>query len=205
MLQVIVSQAYPTKLYFAKINLANELEGKNFIVDYLNHKSQLYHYFVDKLVNFNLKLDDKTLKEMKAAEHKTKSNEIHLKRTSEKAREVRRASNQVPLINNVMIGGSMLNPMVQHPKMYPPAPTSGGLMGPGQMLPMGQIGQMIPMGAKGHFVENKGNFPPPPFYGRVPEISQNVAPTFAGNPSSAQTFKIKLSSLLRDQERFLQM
>ena len=185
MLQVSVSQAYPTKLYFAKINLANELEGKNFIVDYLNHKSQLYHYFVDKLVNFNLKLDDK--------------------RTSEKAREVRRASNQVPLINNVMIGGSMLNPMVQHPKMYPPAPTSGGLMGPGQMLPMGQIGQMIPMGAKGHFVENKGNFPPPPFYGRVPEISQNVAPTFAGNPSSAQTFKIKLSSLLRDQERFLQM
>lgn len=183
---VIQVNIFPMKeTYLGRVYLTSEEEGKNFLVDYPNYRSHLFPFY-NKSINilFNIALDTKTLRKIKAAERKAKETEDKIKKNQEASRRDNRR------------GGPAANPIT-----IPNAPFNGpmGLIGPNapMMGPLGMMGMppLPPMG------DNMMRIPPfkqgmPPM--GPPPMGAPMVPKPADN-------KVKLSNLIRDKQRLLDM
>jgi hypothetical protein len=71
---VLQVNVYPVKFnntFVGRIYLRSEEAGKNFIVDYVTKREELYKFFRDiNRLSFNINVDTKTLKRIKQAERK---------------------------------------------------------------------------------------------------------------------------------------
>ena len=69
--------------YFGRVYLKSEEEGKLFLVDYANFRSQIYSYFKERTsMIFNISIDTRTLRKIKNAEKKAKETEEKIKKQS---------------------------------------------------------------------------------------------------------------------------
>jgi hypothetical protein len=65
--QVLVFPVKFNESYVAKVYLRSEQDGKDFIVDYPSKRKEIYKYFLDNIFTFNINVDLKVLKRIKAA------------------------------------------------------------------------------------------------------------------------------------------
>jgi hypothetical protein len=153
------------------------------LVDYSNFRSKIFHFYKEKLPIFNISIDVKTLRKLKQAERKAKETEEKIKKQTETTRrDTRRPPNQYPLpgnLPNLMAAG--LNPMMPPPLVQPP----------GVMLPP-NIGGISSL--------------PPPMYRPPGDIPPHFAkPPMGVMPPQQTNVKFRVTTLLRDKQRFFEM
>ena len=83
-LQVNIYPVTFNNSYIGRVNLKSEDEGKNFLVDYINHRSKIYNFYKKNgSIIFNISIDSKTLRKIKNAERKAKETEEKIKKQTE--------------------------------------------------------------------------------------------------------------------------
>jgi hypothetical protein len=182
---VVQVNVYKVKLndtYIGRIYLTSEEKGKEFIVEYANHRSKLYtHFRPNTTIVFNISIDNKTLRKIKLAERKAKETEEKIKKQGEATRREPRANAPSRLPS-----GAMINPMMPN--------IMGGVMGPPPGMGMGgMVGGIPPR------IDNIMGMPPG--FGKGLPGAPMIPPPPMGGASKGISLQGKVSNLLRDRER----
>lgn len=208
--QVNVFPVEHNNTFVGRVYLKNEDAGKDFIVDYTSKKEQFaHHYKNEQNIRFNINVDDKTMRRIKAMEKAANQIAHQVKKEEEEERRPKRYGNNS--------GGMPRKPQtvrtplhVTHPfnpNNMPPIsnlPQQPGVLPPVSMPPMGNVFPMSnipPMGNMPPLMPPMGSMTPPPM-GNVPQLGMPLIPMSAlpqsrTNDSAIET---KIERILKDRE-----
>lgn len=195
-IQVNIYQVKFNESYIGRVYLKNEIDGKNFIVDYVARRGDIYQNYLDKnFISFNINIDLKTLRKIKNAEKKAGDIAGSIKKQAEIAkREQRRPINNMQIANYPnnfppQMGGNIVMP----PNLQGMQPQIGVM---GSQMPM--TGGYPPMGAMGGYgAMNLGGMGGMQGMGGMG--GNKIAPP---QPIQPQNPRQKISSMLRDRANF---
>lgn len=193
-LQVNVYPVNYNNTYIGRVYLSSEEEGRNFVVDYSNHRSKIYKFYKEGTsIIFNINIDNKTLRKIKQAEKKAKETEEKIKKQSEANRRENNRRVMPPQMTLPPGLGPIGNPMM--PPMMGPL-GANMMMGPPPMgpPPMSNMGSMPPPPMPGR-MEGMMGMPPPHLPTRIP----------MGPGPLQKDLKTKLGNILRDKQRIMDM
>lgn len=134
MIQVTINHVKYKDTYIGRVYLRSEQAGKEFIVDYSSKRKDIFKYYQDGVITFNINVDGATLRKIKQSEKRAKETEEKIKKANESSkRESRKPANAFPInVANIPIGIG--------PKIVMPSISMGGMP---SMVPLGISSQKL--------------------------------------------------------------